>query len=320
VPRQPSQNATPVARPGPTRDRPQALPQPPIPLARPQDVPAETLEVLARTLWGEARGEGQLGMKAVACVICNRARNPGWWGHDIRSVCLAPSQFSCWNAGNPNLPKLKAVSADDTAFATALQVAHAAESGSPEDVTEGADSYFAVHTPIPKWATSDRFVKTIGNHAFYRVQLPPARTGAPQILVAGRVRQACEASFAKHQNDCSAFAREVAEQLGVRLEGSANNIVETLRTGEGWATLRDGAAAANSAHSGKLVIAGLHGSEQVHPSEHGHVVVVVDGPMEGRYPHAYWGRLGGNGERDKTINFAWELGDRDRITYAEHDI
>jgi hypothetical protein len=280
---------------------------------------------MARTLWGEARGEGSTGMEAVACVIRNRADHPGWWGDDIRSVCLKPSQFSCWNTDDPNLPKLKAVSASDPTFASALQIAHTAMSGSLADITDGSDSYFALHTPIPKWATSDKFVKTIGNHSFYRVQLaPPAPSIGPapatDDVAIDRVRQACEASFSKHQNDCSGFARDVAARLGVKLDGTANQIVETLRSGQGWIRLRDGLAAADSAHGGKLVIAGLLGSEQVHPSEHGHVAVVVRGPMQGRYPRAYWGRLGGGGQRDETINFAWEPGDRDRVSYAEHEI
>jgi len=53
----------------------------------------------------------------------------------------------------------------------------------------------------------------------------------------------------------------------------------------------------------------------------GHIVVVVDGPLEHEaYPSAYWGRLGGVGERFKTTNWAWRRGDRDNVTYAEHDI
>ena len=40
-------------------------------------------EVFAKTLWGEARGEGIIGMLAVACVIKNRINRPGWWGNDI---------------------------------------------------------------------------------------------------------------------------------------------------------------------------------------------------------------------------------------------
>jgi hypothetical protein len=113
----------------------------------------------------------------------------------------------------------------------------------------------------------------------------------------------------------------VAAALGVALEGDANEIVETLRTGEGWALLPDGAAAAQQAEAGKLVVGGLKGSEQALPSPHGHVVVVVEGqPARNAYPCAYWGKLGGIGAKDKTTNWAWTAADRDRVSYAELDI
>jgi len=136
-----------------------------------------------------------------------------------------------------------------------------------------------------------------------------------------RVREACEACFDTHQNDCSGFARAVAGQLGVPLQGLADQIVDTLRTGEGWTVLADGVAARASAQVGKFVMAGLEGSEQAHPDQHGHVVVVVDGPLaHGAYPTAYWGSLGGQPGRNQTLNFAWTAEDRDRISYAERDI
>ena len=321
----PEPRATGIARPtgsatSVAANDPKALRTPTAPPPPAVDIPGGTLDVFARTLWGEARGEGLVGMEAVACVIRNRAAHPGWWGKDIRGVCLAPQQFSCWNAGDPNLPKLKAVTAADGQFSVALQAANAAASGTLADITDGADSYFALHTPMPKWATSDKFIKNIGNHAFYRVQIPPPKLVSSTVRLNDRVRQACEASFPAHQDDCGAFARDVARQLNVSLVGVANDIVETIRGGGDWHPLSDGIAAARSAGNGKLVIAGLPGSEQVHPSEHGHVVVVVSGDPDRGYPQAYWGRLGGGGQKDKTINYAWQPVDRDHVSYAEHDV
>jgi hypothetical protein len=136
-----------------------------------------------------------------------------------------------------------------------------------------------------------------------------------------RVQEACEECFDAHKSDCSGFARAVATKLGVGLAGLADEIVETLRTGQGWTALPTGVAAAQSAKAGKLVIAGLKGSEQARPDPHGHVVVIVDGPLvRDAYPSAYWGRLGGIGEKDKTINWAWTAEDRDRVSYAAHDL
>src|SRR5271166_2193044 len=130
-----------------------------------------------------------------------------------------------------------------------------------------------------------------------------------------RVKEACEACFEAHKSDCSGFARSVAAELKVALHGLANEIVDTIRSGNGWTPLRDGVAAAQSAAAGKLVIGGLKGSEQTHPDEHGHVVVVVAGPLaHDAYPSAYWGKLGGTGAKDKTINWAWNTADRDRVS------
>jgi hypothetical protein len=104
-----------------------------------------------------------------------------------------------------------------------------------------------------------------------------------------RVKAACDACFDDHKGDCSGFARAVASRLGVPLQGLADQIVETLRSGTGWTPLSDGVEARASARAGKLVVAGLKGSEQTHPDPHGHVVVVVDGDLaHNAYPHAYW--------------------------------
>ena len=139
------------------------------------------------------------------------------------------------------------------------------------------------------------------------------------------VREACEAEFAAHSGDCSGFARAVAEQLGVALTGLANDIVDTIRAGPPWTALDDGVAAAQAAGAGRLVIGGLRGDEQASPDPHGHVVVVVATTpgqtlAHGKYPFAYWGKLGGMGAKDQTTNFAWNAADRDKVTYAAHDI
>jgi hypothetical protein len=137
-----------------------------------------------------------------------------------------------------------------------------------------------------------------------------------------RVKDACEACFDAHADDCSAFVRAVAAQLGIILNGLANDIVDTIRGGPPWIRLANGVAAARAAADGKFVIGGLKGSERANPDPHGHVVVVVAGtPLaHGKYPFAYWGQLGGVGEKDKTVNFAWEAEDRDNVTYAAHEL
>ena len=53
------------------------------------------VSIIAKTIYGEARGEGYVGMLAVATVIFNRARGDKSL---LAKVCLKPKQFSCWNS------------------------------------------------------------------------------------------------------------------------------------------------------------------------------------------------------------------------------
>jgi spore germination cell wall hydrolase CwlJ-like protein len=129
---------------------------------------ALAIDVLARTLWGEARGDGSAGMQAVANVVCNRARIGGWWGGDIITVCQKPFQFSCWNKDDPNYRKLLAVDDDDLAFVTAQRLARRAVYGALDDITGGATHYHAAGM-TPYWAETEKPVAVIGNHIFYKL-------------------------------------------------------------------------------------------------------------------------------------------------------
>ena len=129
-----------------------------------------TQEVLARTLWGEARGQGIDGMHAVASVIQNRANHPCWWGHDLRSVCLAPEQFSCWNGNDPQHKLMRATTIMDRAYPTAESLAALAVAGQLQDITDGADHY-CTKAVVDKtaWARNRTPVFTYGTHLFYRI-------------------------------------------------------------------------------------------------------------------------------------------------------
>ena len=126
-----------------------------------------TLDILARTIWGEARGEPQLGQIAVAYVARNRAARPGWWGHDIISVCQAHDQFSCWRATDPNRPKLLGVTASDPVFVNILKMARKVLAGELPDPTMGATSYHTLDCH-PGWDAALQVTARIGNHIFYK--------------------------------------------------------------------------------------------------------------------------------------------------------
>lgn len=126
-------------------------------------------DILARTIWGEARGEGRKGMEAVACVIMNRTKNPRWWGKDVLSVCLKPWQFSCWNKKDPNFKLLQTVNSTDPVFFLAENIAEEALDGSLKDFTKGSTHYFAdTIQAIPKWALGRSPNYRLGNHIFFR--------------------------------------------------------------------------------------------------------------------------------------------------------
>ena len=122
------------------------------------------IDTLARTLWGEARGEGKEGMEAVAAVIVNRV-NDDRWPSSFSGVCKQPWQFSCWNENDPNLPKLKAVTKEDEVFVVALEVARKAVNGQLLNLLGGANHYFTTGL-APKWANNMRTVAVTGGHKF----------------------------------------------------------------------------------------------------------------------------------------------------------
>ena len=130
-------------------------------------------DTLARTVWGEARGEGRRGMAAVASVILNRAKHPRWWGRDVVSVCLKPWQFSVWNPDDLNRRLLLAVDESNAQFRTALEIADQALNGELEDETNNADHYHT-HAVKPLWSQGRKPVASIGNHRFFRIELKEA--------------------------------------------------------------------------------------------------------------------------------------------------
>ncbi|MBQ0946385.1 cell wall hydrolase [Ideonella sp. 4Y16] len=154
---------------------------PTLPMATASD--EAEIDILARTLYGEARGEGELGMEAVAHVVFNRVEARSWWGRDVIGVCRKPWQFSCWNANDPNATRLLTLNASDPFFAAASRVAarvHAAQrmgtrlrvdaaAGLRGDITFGATHYYApARVARPRWAAHLQPCARIGHHHFFR--------------------------------------------------------------------------------------------------------------------------------------------------------
>lgn len=110
-------------------------------------------ELVSLCIWREARGEMQMGKRAVGCVIRNRVSHPGWWGRDWRSVVLCPYQFSSFNAPprthitDPNESKWP--EDDEADFLDSLDAAKQVMDPGTNDVTNGASLYFSRPLTMP---------------------------------------------------------------------------------------------------------------------------------------------------------------------------
>ena len=124
--------------------------------------------LMARTLWGECRGEPFEGQVAVGYVIRNRALQGGWWGSTIGEVCLKPYQFSCWNNDDPNRARLMTVDYEDPNFVTALGIAALLATLRLPDYSRGATHYVADYITPPDWTKSLVPTVKLGRHQFYK--------------------------------------------------------------------------------------------------------------------------------------------------------
>ena len=133
-------------------------------------------DILARTIFGEARGEGLEGMEAVACVIMNRFKAEKWFtgyvvinGQKIPNVaetCLKKAQFSCWNKNDSNYKILQNINANNMLFKQCIMVAKRALKGELIDFTNGA-LYYHTKQIKPKWAIGKSPCYSVKNHLFY---------------------------------------------------------------------------------------------------------------------------------------------------------
>jgi len=135
---------------------------------------ADDVDILARTMWGEARGEGSKGMEAVGNVAINRffiAQSHSTWrpqfGSSFRSVMTRDdgSQFNCWYHKDPNYTLALNVTSLDPTFEKARAIAYKLLTGQLADNTNGADSYYATGAS-PDWRHKGRAAAHIGHHHF----------------------------------------------------------------------------------------------------------------------------------------------------------
>ena len=116
---------------------------------------SEDIYLLARCIYGEARGEPYKGQVAVAAVILNRVDSSSF-PNSISGVIYQPGAFTAVSDGQINL------SPDNTA----IKAAKDAMNG--WDPTDGCIYYYNPTTATSKWIRSRPIVTTIGEHVFCR--------------------------------------------------------------------------------------------------------------------------------------------------------
>ena len=113
------------------------------------------IQLMARAINGEARGEPYEGQVAVGAVILNRVKDSKF-PNSISGVIYQPGAFTAVSDGQINQPIKEGT--------TVYKAAQDAKNG--WDPTGGCIYYFNPQTATNKWIWSRPHVKTIGKHRF----------------------------------------------------------------------------------------------------------------------------------------------------------
>ena len=111
------------------------------------------LQLLARLISAEARGEPYIGQVAVGAVVLNRVEHPSF-PNSVSGVVYQPGAFSCLDDGQFDQPVSE----------SAYRAAKDAIGG--WDPSYGAIYYFNPATATSRWIWSRPQIVTIGNHRF----------------------------------------------------------------------------------------------------------------------------------------------------------
>ena len=113
------------------------------------------LQLLARCVNGEARGEPYAGQVAVAAVILNRVKHPSF-PNTISGVIYQKGAFTATVDGQINVP----ISEGSTVYKACRDAMNG------WDPTGGAVYYYNPKKTTNQWIYSREVVKVIGNHRF----------------------------------------------------------------------------------------------------------------------------------------------------------
>lgn len=119
------------------------------------DNSGDMIDLLARLINGEARGEPYKGQVAVGAVVMNRVKSSEF-PDTISGVIYQKGQFSCVTDGQFNKP----IDENSTVYKAAREAMNGA------DPTNGCIFFYNPKTSKSKWLFSRPTVITIGKHRF----------------------------------------------------------------------------------------------------------------------------------------------------------
>lgn len=116
---------------------------------------ASDVQLMARAVNGEARGEPYEGQVAVAAVILNRVKHSSF-PNSVSGVIYQPGAFTAVSDGQINVP----IATNSTIYKACQDAING------WDPTGGAIYYFNPDTATNSWIWSRTFIKQIGKHRF----------------------------------------------------------------------------------------------------------------------------------------------------------
>lgn len=116
---------------------------------------SQDVQLLARAVNGEARGEPYEGQVAVAAVILNRVKHPSF-PNTIAGVIYQPGAFTAVSDGQINVP----IAENSTVYKACQDAMNG------WDPSYGAIYYFNPDTATNKWIWSRPLIIKIGKHRF----------------------------------------------------------------------------------------------------------------------------------------------------------
>jgi N-acetylmuramoyl-L-alanine amidase len=128
------------------------------------------LDLMTRTLWGEARSQSDEEIAWIAHTVVNRVES--WqFPNSFEKVLLQANQFSVWNAGDPNREKMVRLRREDPAYQRVFSIVLSVVSDrylDGPDPTHGANHYH--HGDAPYWAEAALWRLPMGDATFYHLR------------------------------------------------------------------------------------------------------------------------------------------------------